>query len=213
MTRMRKALRLVGIVAAIAATASCGDVVRNGRAPVIIVVDSMAGASGKTTGGTFVNPLASDVLTLITTPLPCSTDKPCPTVFNDDGQVAMHLELKDQGASTTPSVASANNQVTITRYHVHYTRADGHNTPGVDVPFDFDGAVTGTIPASGSVNIPFEIVRSAAKQESPLVQLIASGTVITTITEVTFYGTDLVGNAISAKAQMTIDFANFADGQ
>ena len=213
MTRMSIARRFFVLAMATAAATSCGDVVRNGRAPVIIVVDSMGGSSGKTTGGTFGNPLISDVLTLITTPLPCTTDKPCPTVFNDLGQAAMHLELKDQGTVATPAVASPNNQVTLTRYHVEYQRADGRNVQGVDVPFAFDGTITATIPASGSANVAFEIVRIDAKKESPLVQLVASGTFITAFANVTFYGTDLVGNAISATATMTVDFGNFADAQ
>ena len=60
---------------------------------------------------------------------------------------------------------TTNNEVTINRVHVEYIRADGRNTPGVDVPYAFDSAVTGTIPAGGSLTIGFVLVRNAAKQE------------------------------------------------
>ena len=87
----------------------------------------------------------------------------------------MHLELKDQGTTAPPTTPSANNQVTLTRYHVEYTRADGRNTQGVDVPFAFDGAITG----DDSRVRPVERCASSscaahAKQESPLVQLVSN---------------------------------------
>ena len=67
------------------------------------------------------------------------------------------------------------------------------------------------MPPSGTATIGFEIVRHASKSESPLVQLISSPQVINTITNVTFYGTDQVGNAISVTASLSIEFGNFGD--
>jgi hypothetical protein len=211
MTRMRTAPRIFLLAAAVAAATSCGDVVRNSRAPVLIVIDTLGGASGKST--TFFGTLFSDVQTMVTTPAPCSTVSPCPTVINDVGQASMHLEPKDIGTTSNPATPSSNNQVTITRYHVFYHRADGRNTPGVDVPFAFDGAVTATIPAQGNVSFTFELVRIAAKEEGPLVQLINSPTIITAIADITFYGTDLVGNEIKVMGSITVEFGNFADAQ
>jgi hypothetical protein len=204
MTRMRTARRFFLLAAAIVAATSCGDVVRNGRSPMLIVMDSLLASPGNS--ATFSGTLSSDVQR--TTPAPCSTASPC--VFNDLGQATMHLELKDIGI-TGASTPSSNNQVTITRYHVSYIRADGRNTPGVDVPFAFDGAVTATISGPSSVPVVFELVRTVAKKEGPLVQLINSPTVITTIATVTFYGTDLVGNEIQVTGSITIDFGNFGD--
>ena len=106
---------------------------------------------------------------------------------------------------------TTNNAVTIRRYHVSYRRADGRNTPGVDVPYGFDGAAAITIPGGGTATLGFEIVRHVAKAESPLAQLSFSRVVITTIADVTFYGTDQVGNDISVTASMQIDFGDFGD--
>jgi hypothetical protein len=61
------------------------------------------------------------------------------------------------------------------------------------------------------LTLSFEIVRDVAKEESPLIQLVHSSTVITTICDVTFYGTDLVGNEIQVTGSITIDFGNFGD--
>ena len=67
------------------------------------------------------------------------------------------------------------------------------------------------LPGGGKAEMGFEWVRHAAKEESPLVQLQSSPTIITTIADVTFWGTDQVGNDISVTGSMQIDFGNFGD--
>jgi hypothetical protein len=201
---MRNASRIFGCAVLAAASLSCGDVVRQGRSSVYLTLDSLTASPG---GGsaTASNFLLSDVERLVRTPLPCSDATPCPTVFNDTGNATFRLVPKDVGLAPT-----SNNEVTLTRYHVTFRRADGRNTPGVDVPYAFDGAVTGLVGVGGG-GISFELVKHVAKQESPLVQLITSRTVITTLAEVTFYGKDRVGNDISVTGTIQVDFGNFAD--
>ncbi len=211
MNAMRHFNRLAVLAAFGAVTASCGDVARNGRAPVFLVIDSMGATAGGATGGSATGFLQSDVQRLITTPAPCAVTAPCPTTFSDNGSVTFHLALKDIGSVDNPTSPSSNNQVTIRRYRVVYRRADGRNTPGVDVPYAFDGGGTVTVSASGSATLGFELVRHVAKAEAPLVQLINNATIITTIAEVTFYGQDLVGNEIQAAGNIQVDFGNFAD--
>ena len=135
------------------------------------------------------------MITNVTTPAPCTTDSPCPTIFDDIGQVDAARAVKDIGA-TAPLSPTTNNEVTITRYHVDYRRADGRNTPGVDVPFAFDGAVTGTIPAGGTLTSASSSSATSPSRKSPLVQLRTSPNIISTIADVTFYGTDRVGNDV-----------------
>lgn len=211
MNAMRYFNRLAVLAALGAVTASCGDVARSGRAPVFLVIDSLGAISGGATGGTATGFLQSDVQRLVTTPAPCTVTAPCQTTFSDNGTVLFHLALKDIGSVDNPTSPSSNNQVTITRYRVTYRRADGRNTPGVDVPYGFDGAGTVTVPASGTVSLGFELVRHVAKAEAPLVQLINNPTIITTIAAVTFYGQDLVGNEVQATGNIQVDFGNFAD--
>ena len=207
MTEMRLVGRLVAGIAVVAATASCGDVVRTGRAPVILVIDSLAGAPGGGRGaGAFTATLQSDVIVFVSSPAPCTPLAQCPTVFSDSGQAVLRLVPKDISIAPTD-----NNAVTISRYHISFRRADGRNTPGIDVPYGYDGAVTATVPPSGPATIAFELVRHVTKEEPPIVQLIANPSIIHTIAEVTFYGTDLVGNAVSAAGSMSIEFGNFPD--
>jgi hypothetical protein len=183
--RIQSVIGLGALVLAVAATASCGDVVRSGQSPVMLVVNSL------TAGGS--NVLVSDV----------SVNG---TVFNDLGVATLAVVMKDFTAPT-----STNNRVTINRYRVLYHRADGRNTPGVDVPFSFDGAATAMIAPGSAGSVSFEIVRHVAKMESPLVQLLNEVRVINVIAEVTFFGQDLVGNDVSATGSMMIDFANIGD--
>jgi hypothetical protein len=197
--------RLVFAAAIVAATASCGDVIRQGQSPVVLVINSLAGAPGNKPT-TFGNPVASDVITNVISPAPCTATSPCPTIFNDIGQVILSLSPKD--ASITPTT---NNQVTITRYHIDYIRTDGRNTQGVDVPYSVDGASTGTVGATSTLTLAFELVQSVAKQQSPLVQLESNPAIINTLARVTFYGKDLVGNDISVTGQIQVNFANFGD--
>jgi hypothetical protein len=202
---MRNPIRFSMLAALVAATVSCGDAARSGRSPVFLVVNSLAAAQGNHPSA-FVGTLTSDVITNVTSPPPCSTATPCPTVFNDIGQAILSLATKD-----TTIAPTSNNQVTITSYHVEYTRADGRNVQGQDVPFAFDGAVTLTLPPSGSATVAFEIVRHVAKEESPLVQLVSNSNIISTIAKVTFYGKDQVGNDVSVTGSILIDFGNFGD--
>jgi len=206
---MRRVSRTLWVAAAVAASVSCGSKVREGRSPVYLVVNSMQAANGNKPTS-FTAFLLSDVVTNVTTPAPCSATNPCPTVFNDPGQATLALAMKDVGTPGAPTTPTSNNAVTLSRYHVNYRRADGRNTPGVDVPYGFDGAVSGTI-STAAVTVGFNLVRHDAKAESPLIQLVSNGVVISTLADVTFYGTDQVGNQVSVTATIQIDFGNFGD--
>ena len=208
---MRHFSKLAVLSALAVASASSGDVARSGRSPVYLVIDSITAVAGGSSSTTPAGFLQSDVLRLVTTPDPCTTTAPCPTIYNDTGTATFHLALKDIGSATTPTTPSSNNQVTITRYHVSYRRADGRNTQGVDVPYAFDGAGTLTVPVGNAASLGFELVRHVAKAESPLVQLVNNATIITTIADVTFYGQDLVGNEIQGSGSIQVDFGNFGD--
>jgi hypothetical protein len=122
----------------------------------------------------------------------------------------MHMALKNPGTTATPSVPSPVNVITIDRYHVDYIRADGRNTPGVDVPYGFDGAITVTV-TDATTTFGFSLVRVVAKEEGPLVQLKSSSSFITVLARVTFYGHDQAGNEVTAIGQIQIDFGNFGD--
>jgi hypothetical protein len=204
---MTKYMHTAAMAAVVLGCVSCGSVVRDSRAPVLLEVSALqASPSGGFGSGTFGNVLFSDVQVLVTAPAPCAPASPCPTIYSDRGQATLTSSMKNVGVAPT-----TNNQVTINRYHVEFRRADGRNVEGVDVPRSFDGAVTASVAAGSSQLVAFELVRHAAKEESPLAQLVNSTNFVSTIAVVTFYGTDAVGNVVSASGQISVNFGNFGD--
>jgi hypothetical protein len=186
---------IVGAILIVLASTGCGEMTRQGDASSYLVMNLLEAAPGATPddfGGT----LLSDVITVV---------DDVPGVYNDIGAVTLSLAMKD------PLIApSSTNAITINRYRVRYIRSDGRNTPGVDVPYGFDGALTMTV-SGGGVTGTFEIVRHVAKLEAPLAALTINGVIISTLAEVTFYGHDQTGREVSVTGRMLIDFGNFAD--
>jgi hypothetical protein len=208
---------VIGGVAVIAllGSVSCGNVAEQGRAPVTVIIDSLEAASGAQPGemGGF---LLSDVQTLVERTVGGETVM-VPTFFNDIARASMRLIAKDVGNGTNALAPTPWNAVTINRYRINFIRADGRNTPGVDVPFPVDGAVTVTLGQTPTV-VPFEIVRHQMKVEQPLRSLASvngsfggARLFISTIAEVTFYGVDQVGNAVQAKGSISVSFSDYAD--
>lgn len=208
---LQRLLARLGAVALSAAMVGCGgDFVRDAKSPARLVIVSLQGASGAEPNE-LSSFLLSDVLTLVTQGGVCTKENPCPTRFNDPGRVEMSLQLRDIGSPVSPNAPSALNAITITRYRVVYRRSDGRNIEGVDVPFPIDGAVSATVPASGSTTFGFQLVRNAAKFEAPLSPLVDDYTLITTIAEVTFWGHDQAGHEVSVTGFIEVTFGNFGD--
>ena len=193
--------RLVVAAACVISLASCGsELLRTGRSPVYLVVDGIAGTKP---GGTPEAFLVSDV----------RLDDG--SVFNDNVDVTLRTVPKNPAATVTEI-----NSVTVTRYHVDFRRTDGRNTPGVDVPYSFDGGLSLTLASGEQGHAVFEIVRHQAKLEPPLKNLdgfSAAGRslsglgFLSTIAEITIYGRDQNGNEVSVRARMDVHFGDFAD--
>jgi len=202
LTFISNVARLIVAGAIFMSAAACGgELLRTGRSPVYMVVTSVtAQASGTGTNSAF---LLSDV-------------SAGGSVINDNATVNISVVPKDP---TTPTTAI--NAVTLTRYRVTFHRADGRNTPGVDVPYGFDGALNATISPNTSGLVTFEIVRHQMKLEPPLKNLVAvleSGVksvgglgFLSTIAEITIWGRDQNGNELTATASIDVHFADFAD--
>lgn len=196
---------LIGGAGLIATTSCGGELLRTGRSPVFMVVTNLQGSAGGTGDATAF--LLSDVQTLVDETVGGVLVKR-PMTFNDNATATIGVEAKNQSVTTT-----ALNSVTVTRYRVTFRRSDGRNTPGVDIPYGFDGAVTVTIPAGGSGTVAFDLIRHQAKLEPPLRNLVGFGGFgfISTVAEVTFYGRDQNGNELMATASMDVQFGDFAD--
>jgi hypothetical protein len=185
-------LLLAGATALAGVSSACSEFIRQDRSPVTLVIDRLEAASGESL--TFGGTLQSDVETN-------------GGIISDSGRVTMRLVMKDVGTAPSPV-----NAVTITRYRVTYRRADGRNSPGVDVPFPFDSAATFTVPPGGIASHTFELIRHSAKLEAPLAALAQSiGLIYATVADVTFFGHDQAGNDLSVTGSIGVQFGNFAD--
>ena len=193
---MRKVL--LGLVVFLVSV-NCGELHQVGNSASYLIIERLEAARGNATD-TFSGDLNSDVVTVVNQQ---------GTVFADLGRAEFRLGLKDPGSPGLPTIPGANNAITVTRYRVRYIRSDGRNTPGVDVPYPFDGAFTVTVIAPNES--VFTLVRVQAKAEAPLAALANNFLTISTIAEITFYGHDQTGREITAVGNIGVHFSNWAD--
>ena len=203
--QFRTATGLALVLTSAMGIASCAsDLTRTGASPAYLVIDSLLGARGSKPGE-FASPLFSDVQTLVDN----GTAVRSAVVYNDLGQVRMRAQLKNP----TPTGPSSLNAITVNRYHVEYRRSDGRNSPGVDVPYGFDGAATFTVQGDSPATFAFDVVRNQAKLEPPLRTMVGAGgsIFVSTIAEITFYGRDQAGNEVQVVGTLQINFGDWAD--
>ena len=196
-TRSVRAGAIAGVALAAMGISACGSAtMRESQSASYLIILNL---EAKGTGDEFDHVLASDVLTN-------------GGVIEDDGRVRMTAAMRDV-TNQNPNNPSTNNAITVNRYRVSYRRSDGRNTPGVDVPYPFDGAVTFTVIPGDDVSVPFNLVRVQAKEEAPLRALAGNGgaMVISTLADVTFYGRDQVGRDVSVTGTIGVNFADWAD--
>lgn len=205
---INRAALLMALAAGVSGSTSCTSAVRQGTGNSYLIIDSLQGVSGQS--GDEDSDLNSDVVALVEEEINGVTVR-IPTIFEDGGLVAFRLGMKDAG-SATPTTPTSNNFITVNRYRVSYSRTDGRNTPGVDVPHPFEGAFTVTV-GTTAAEAGFVLVRLQAKSEAPLLALRNGGGAFTiaTIAEVTFYGQDQTGHAVSATGRISVNFADWAD--
>jgi hypothetical protein len=208
--RSSRAWVALAIALDLATSIACANsALDSGRASTALVIEQLAAARGNDTS-TFNNVLQSDVVTTVQTTVGNQTIS-TPTVFEDVAQVIMRLSFNDPGTPSNPSSPTSANWITVDRYRVQYIRADGRNTPGVDVPYPFDGGVTFSVLDIGSAT--FTLVRGQSKLEPPLLALRGTGgaVVISTIAEITFYGHDQTGAEVTALGRISVNFADWGD--
>jgi hypothetical protein len=194
-SRAARSARPVAATAALASllAAGCSSTARSGQGSSYLIIDRMA--IGTETGNNvrYNSDVAADN----------------GGVFEDMGLVTFSAAMRDV---TNVNGPTENNAITVNRYRVTFRRSDGRETPGVDVPYAFDGAFSATIRPGETVTFPFVIVRVQAKVESPLMQLRGAGgaLVISTIAEVTFYGRDQAGREAQVSGLVSVNFADWA---
>ncbi len=189
-------------VLAVLAGLACNPIENSTQSASLLTVVSITGLDYT---GKAANFTQSDVLTTnSTTGL---------STVNDDVATAT------LGASTLapnpPAGTSQYNNIQLDKIVVSYTRTDGRNTQGVDVPYSFEQNLSTIITVGQQVSITFIIVRATAKQEPPLVGLrggsATRGEAIYTNARIDFYAHDLAGKNVTATGYLPVEFADFAN--
>jgi hypothetical protein len=202
---------VLGAVVAVTSASCGGELLRTGRAPVYLVVTNIAGINGAKNNAEEAS-LHSDVLTIVDMTIDGKQVR-VPTIFDDGGKATIRAEAKNQSACACELTAIS--AVTLTRYRVNFRRSDGRNTPGVDVPYGFDGGLGVTVSPGQEADVAFMLVRHQNKAEPPLRNMVGAGgqIFVSTIAEVTFYGRDQNGNEVMVTANMDVQFGDFGDEQ
>jgi len=201
---MKKAtsiLKILVVLPLILTFFSCNPIENETTSASRLIVENLMGTSME---GEDANYLQSDVL------YQDPADPTITTIYADPANVTFRAQLLDPDSVTGPSYL---NDVTITRYVVTYTRSDGKNTEGVDVPYSFEGSLSVQVGIDSTASVAFIIVREVAKNERPLVDLVY-GTeegVIQTTARVDFFGHDQANRKVQATGYLTVFFANYAN--
>ncbi|MFC2141524.1 hypothetical protein ACFLR7_01140 [Acidobacteriota bacterium] len=200
MKKITFAIKLLAVIPLAFALVACNPIENETTSASMLIVNNLMGEDME---GNLANYLESDVLFE-------DPDEGITTIYADPAVASLTVRLLDPASLTGPSNL---NSVTVDRYQVSYSRTDGRNTEGVDVPYAHEGSLSALISVDNSRDISFTVVRAAAKAEPPLVDLHTGRDlgVITCIAKVVFFGKDITGRAVKATGHLTIHFANYAN--
>jgi len=200
MSKIKTFLTIMVIVPGIFLLCSCNPAADETRSATRLLLENLLGYDMEDQVANF---LESDVLHVDTT-------TQIGTIHADAATATFSAELIDPNSVNGPS---SYNDITLTRYIVSYSRSDGNNVEGVDIPYAFEGHLSTMVAVGESTDINFTIVRAIAKDEPPLVNLQtgrADG-VLTVTAKVDFYGHDQASRNVTVSGYLTIHFANYAN--
>lgn len=174
---------------------ACNPLEDESRSNSILLVENI---TGKDMSGTDAGFLQSDVV------------KKDNTIAADTAKATLSAKFMDPAPILGTSQYS---DIVLTRYVVSFSRTDGRNRPGADVPFPFEGSLTTLVRVDSTTSVEFVIVREAAKLEAPLINLrdSAYGDILNMTAKIEFYGHDLTDKAVKATGYLTVYFANYND--
>jgi len=194
MKTLKKSLIWTCLLTTVLLLNSCNPIEDDSNSSSLLIIESILGQNAE---GEEANFLQSDVLK-------------ADSVFADTAMASVRAATLDP----VPRLGSSQyNDIMVTRYTVSYSRTDGKNTPGIDVPYPFEGSLSVLAKVGSSTSFNFIVVREVAKLEPPLVHL-ATGRaegVLTCTAKIDFYGHDLTNKKVKATGYLTIHFANYVD--
>lgn len=194
MKNVKKVLGTTVAFSAILFLFACNPIENDSTSASLLIVENIL---GKDVEGKSANYLQSDVITN-------------GSVFADIATASLRADTLDPD----PLLGTSSfNDIEVTHYTVSYSRSDGKNTPGVDVPFPFQASLSALVKVGISTAVSFVVVREVAKLEPPLIALAdgrAEG-VLQVTAQIDFYGHDLANRNVKATGYLSIFFANYVD--
>jgi hypothetical protein len=194
-----RALRAAALLALLIGAVACNPVEKESQSASRLILDSLTGVDVEGNEAGYLN---SDVV-----------------LINSAGGWSWRADVATATFSVIPYDpqplldTSPYYDVQLTRYTVSFTRNDGRNVPGRDVPYPFEGEIGLRIGVNQTGTIAFIIVREVAKQEMPLLGLYQAnvGDVLNMTARIEFFGHDLAGRTVKASGTLPVYFANYAD--
>jgi len=187
------------LVAAALALAGCNAVENKTQSNSMLLIDSITGLdlSGKQASFT-----QSDVLYV-------DPQSGASSIADDVATVVLSAKTIDPD----PILGTSQYEnIRLDKFVVSYTRSDGANREGVDVPYSYEAGLSALIEVDGTTTVNFIIVRASAKQEPPLVNLLqpaSVGQVLYVTARIDFYGHDIAGKTVTATGYLPVEFSNF----
>ncbi len=197
MNKLRIALKIIAIIPVLFLLVSCSNIIREGsRSQSLLVLSEI---QGKTYDGKDADFLESDVVVV---------DPLLGNIVHSD-IVSCTLEAKLKDPVPPGGGISQYTSIQVTRYSVQYALPTGGGTPGVDVPYDFEGSLSVLIETGSSIAVDIVLVRADAKQNPPLIGLRGTTTIIQNVATITFYGNDMDSNPVQTSGKLTVYFADY----
>ncbi len=199
MKTMKMGLKATVLVFGCLALLSCNPLENKTESSSLLIVEDISGVAAD---GKVANYLESDVVKLDTTGNAYVTADPA----------AVTLGAKLLTPSPTLGT-SQYNDILVDRYVVRYSRSDGKNREGIDVPYSFEGSLSTLIKIDSTTSLSLLVVRAAAKLEPPLLNL-GSGRyegVLQVTAQIDFYGHDMMNKNVHATGYLAIYFGDYAD--
>lgn len=191
-------LKIMVIVPSIFLLFSCNPLSNDSRSDSLLLVVNVTGTDLDENEVDF---LQSDVVVT-------NKDTGQATVAADAAKVTFTAETLEPEPALGASIY---HDILVTHYIVTYSRSDGKNQEGIDVPYSFDGAMSARVMVDTQTDVSFIVVRAVSKLEPPLINL-ATGRgegELKTTARIDFFGEDTAGNRVQATGYLTIFFADY----
>lgn len=190
--------KFVLLMILLAALMGCSALEKNSLSNTRLVIETITGNDVTGSAGSTI--VYSDVITT------------SGSFFNDDAAITATAKLLD----TSNAAPTFYQDVMVDQVDVKFSRTDGRNVEGKDVPYSFSTPLSVYVAVDKEVAFTLTVITHNAKMESPLIELrdpaIVQEKVLALNATLTFSAKDMAGNRLEPVTRTVIIYcANFAD--